>query len=469
MRKKICLLFLVICLLLTSCAPAAQPEPDPAPEPDSAPEVETSAPEAIPAPEEPPEPELPEREKNWIEDIEFLREEYKTKHPEPFYFCSEEEFDWKLNQVIAKVGELSDSDIFYELVSAVAGMGDNHTTLWWDSPIPYDGKYFAASIVSLNNRLYLWAYYEGNDQFAPYLLHEVVGVNGVDSLYLRHRADSLFELEWLAATGFYCYPTFFDWVGCDYKEGYTFQILNDNQEVVSVEVPLITKDEWMSSSWVLPEKAASLAYVKGGDRTEYHEGTGGGCVQWCIGNMRSPSTIGRFLSEAGKLMEEHPDCGKVAVDLRNCSGGSSELLPHLEEIRGKAELLEGKEIYVLTGGITSSAATKMIAFLKDEFGAVTVGEPTGQFSSFFSQSEERWNSPSVLPNSQITFRISDRWRDSTELLEEMGVAMVYEEHYGEDGRLYQWETCIQPDVFVHKDVEKLRQGIDTVMEWVLAQ
>ena len=47
--------------------------------------------------------------------------------------------------------------------------------------------------------------------------------------------------------------------------------------------------------------------------------------------------------------------------------------------------------------------------------------------------------------------------------------MIYEEHYGEDGRLYPWETCIQPDVFVHKDIEDLRQGVDTVMEWVLAQ
>jgi hemerythrin superfamily protein len=64
---------------------------------------------------------------------------------------------------------------------------------------------------------------------------------------------------------------------------------------------------------------------------------------------------------------------------------------------------------------------------------------------------------------------ADLWRDSTKLLEEMGVEMVYEEYYDEDGRLYQWETCIQPDVYVHMDIEDLRQGKDTVIEWVLAQ
>lgn len=130
---------------------------------------------------------------------------------------------------------------------------------------------------------------------------------------------------------------------------------------------------------------------------------------------------------------------------------------------------EGKDIYVLTGGYTLSAATKMIAFFKDEFGAVTVGEPAGQFSSFFSRSEERYGDPTILPHSQIKVQISDRWRDSTELLEELGVEMVYDEYYNEDGRIYQWETCIQPDVFVHLDIEDLRQGKDTVMEWVLAQ
>ena len=122
MRKIICLFLLAFCLLLTACAPAAQPEPVPAPDP--APEVEASAPEEIPAPEEPTEPELPQRDRDWIEDIEFLREEYKARHLDPFYYCPEEEFDWKLDQLITRVGELSDSDIFYELDAIISGMGD---------------------------------------------------------------------------------------------------------------------------------------------------------------------------------------------------------------------------------------------------------------------------------------------------------------------------------------------------------
>ena len=465
MRNKISLFLLALCLLLTGCGPTARPEP----EPDPAPVVEASAPEEIPAPEVPVEPELPQRDKDWIEDIEFLREAYKTKHMDPFYFCSEEEFDWKIDQLIAKVGKLSDSDIFYELGAIIEGMGDNHTFLWWDGYPHLCDRAFAASICKLNGRLYLWAYLKGYEQFEPYLLHEIVGVNGVDSLYLMRRAAELYPADWIAQVEFPAYPTFFDWVGCDYKEGYTFQILNDNQEVESVEVPLTTLDEWTNGTWVWDKNLDSLVYLKGGDRTAYYEGKDGGCIQWCMGELWYPSNLGFRLYEVGKLLEKHPDCGKLAVDLRKCPGGSWESLPLLEEIRKNAQLLEGKQIYVLTGGSTASAATRMIAFFKDEFGAVTVGEPTGQFSSFFSQSNERVQAPTVLPNSQIQVSISDQWRDGPELLKEMGVEFPFEEYYDEDGRLYEWETCIRPDVYVHMDIEDLRQGKDSILEWVLAQ
>lgn len=234
MRKNICLFLLSLCLLLSACAPAAQPEPDPAPA------EEVSAPEEIPAPEEPAqpeEPELPERERNWVEDIEFLREEYTTRHPDPFYFCTEAEFDWKMDQLTARVGELSDSDIFYELASIISGMGDNHTKVWWDGDLPFCDRLFPVGMLPLNGRLYLWTCMEGYEQFEPYLLHEIVGVNGVDSMYLLRRAASLYETDWLATTDFPHYPSFFDWVGCDHTEGYTLQVLNDDQEVVFLELP----------------------------------------------------------------------------------------------------------------------------------------------------------------------------------------------------------------------------------------
>ena len=463
MKKRICLFLLAFCLLLTACGPAAQPETDADPAPEvSTPEGTLSEPSSVP--EDPAEPELSQREKGWLEDIEFLREKYKEKHADPFYFCPEEEFDWKLDRLSAQVGALSDSDIFFELSAIVAGMGDDHSLLQWDDPFD---RVFPVRAGLIDGRLYLTGYLEGYEQFAPYLLHEIVAVNGVDALYLRQKSASLLvPFTWGSREIFYFYPAFFDWAGCDYKEGYVFQILNDKQEVESVEVPVIGADECPEGIWVRHRNWESLLYLKKAACTEYYEGNDGGCIQWCIADMEHPSTVRRYLHEAHKLMEEHPDCGKLAIDLRGCPGG---LADSLEEFQKGADLLEGKRIYVLTSGYTASAATRIIAYCKDAFGAVSVGEPAGQFSSFFSRSEDVCHHPAVFPHSQIKAYISDLWRDSAVLLPEMGISPVYEEYYNGDGRLYEWETCIQPDVFVHMDIEDLRQGKDSVLEWVLAQ
>lgn len=46
---------------------------------------------------------------------------------------------------------------------------------------------------------------------------------------------------------------------------------------------------------------------------------------------------------------------------------------------------------------------------------------------------------------------------------------AFKERYDETGRLYEWENTILPDVYVYQDIEDIRQGRDSVMEWVLAQ
>lgn len=76
--------------------------------------------------------------------------------------------------------------------------------------------------------------------------------------------------------------------------------------------------------------------------------------------------------------------------------------------------------------------------------------------------------PYVLPHSQIAVQLSNAWLDS-ENMREYGVTPVYEEYYDENGRLYDWESGILPDVFVYQDIEDIRQGKDSVIQWILAQ
>ena len=148
---------------------------------------------------------------------------------------------------------------------------------------------------------------------------------------------------------------------------------------------------------------------------------------------------------------------KLVVDLRMSPGGNAKFVSCFQEDYAKG--LTAGQVYVLTGGYTGSASLSYIAVLKDTLGAVTVGEPTGQFTSFFHM-QSSLDKPVVLPNSQISVMLSNSWRDGDPLVEVQ---------YDENGKLYPWESMILPDVYVYQDIEDIRQGLDSVIEWVLAQ
>lgn len=205
MKKGICLFLLTLCLLLSACASAAQVDTEPVTKPDTSEEhlteTDTEAPSASKEqPEEPNTeapsvleddlaPELSKRDQNWINDIHYLQNQYKMYHPDPFYLCPEEEFDRNIDQLCQKVNSLSDNDIFFELAAIIARLGDIHTNITPPNSL-YD-YFFPFGVSYYDDRMYLRFYLEGYEQFEPYLLREVVAVNGVDISYLERKFESI--------------------------------------------------------------------------------------------------------------------------------------------------------------------------------------------------------------------------------------------------------------------------------------
>ena len=295
-------------------------------------------------------------------------------------------------------------------------------------------------------------------------------MNGIDITYLEQKAASLVNPfnQWSVKENFsnYFVPAFFDWAGCDYKEGYTIEFLNDNREVESIEVPLITSEDVGSGARVRHENWDALFSQKGGNWVKYYDGENGGYIYMSLASLTisSPSTLRLLATEVNKQREAHPECGKLAVDLRLCPGGDASDLVAFEE---NIEMLRMEQVYVLTSGYSASAATVTMAFFKQELGAVVAGEPTGQFPYMFHLSSSSLE-PAVLPHSQIIVYISDSWY-APEEHENVDWTPVAEAYYDEDGKLYPWENTVLPDVYVYQDIEDIRQGKDSVLEWVLAQ
>ena len=463
MKKQLSFIFIFLCFLLSLAA--CQSNETPASEP-AEPPIETIQPEPA-APQEPEQDsELPQREKDWMEDIEFLRTEYKKRHLDPFYLCTEEEFDWKLDQLAGRVAELSDNDITFEIMAIIAGMGDVHTYVQQYAPL-YDRR-FPVRAEYFGGKLYLTACLEGFEQFAPYLLQEIVAVNGVHIGYLNKKAESIIAPfnSWAGRETFdtmYFLPAFFDWAGCNYKKSYTFQILNENGEMESIEVPDTSNVEREGKEWIYPENWEQLIYKRDENWVKYIDGANGGCVCMSFKNPRTyVSSIERLVNDTAYHLAANPECHKMVIDLREHPGGSHQCMGVFAK---GIEQLKAEQVYVLTGGTTGSSAMLYMAYFKDALDAVTVGEPAGQFSSFFYGKIE----PSILPHSQIGVQIADLWWNPAEELARWGAQPIADEYYNENGRLYPWENTILPDVYIYQDIEDIRQGKDSVLEWVLAQ
>lgn len=465
MKKIICLLLLALCLLLTAYATGGQPNPASA-EPD---EAAASAPEVAA-----PEVETPlgtgmteglsQRERDWAEDIDFLRETYKTTHRDPFCLCPEETFDWRLDRLKEKVGELSDVDIYYELKAIIAGMGDNHTCLYPSETLSeqLDSRWLPIHARHFGDRLYLYGYLEGYEQFQPYLLREITAVNGIDIAYLERKVSDIISPfnSWKGKEYAVFYlndATFLDWAGCGYADSYTLQILNENHEVQTVEAPIVPGEEARKGTVIYPENWDRLFYSRSENWAEYFEGEDGGCVYMSYIKLDSVTDVLMIFDQAEDLIEAHPECRKLAVDLRSNPGGNANRVPQIQACVEQLSRLPIEQTYVITGGYSTSGAIACTAIFQNVMDAVVIGEPTGQFASFFySGSDTKY----VLPHSQCYGYISDGWYET---------GAEVDAYYDEDGRLYPWENTVLPDVYVYQDIEDIRQGKDSVIEWVLAR
>lgn len=465
MKSRLFSLLLALCLLLTVCScDSAGISPSPSEEaPGSAAPAETAALQVSPTLE------LSQREVDWREDFDYLKKTLVEVHPDPFWCCPEENFDWKMEHLAARVSDLTDSEIYFELMQIVGELRDSHIVfgaapfIYLDI-LPIDVRYF-------DGHLYLCGYIPGYDQLAPYLLREIVAINGIDITYILQRYSSCGQLNtWVDREQICSYlavPAFLDMFGCGYQDGYTFQFLNENREVVSVEMPVLSENTYKillargggQLKMIRPENWDSLLYLKEGRWAEYVPGENGGCVYMSISELLkgTRSYYSELIKETGEIVRSHEDCSKLVIDLRSCPGGD---LTGIEQVWNLfPDLLAPwtEQIYVLTSGATGSAAITVLAECKDRLGAVIVGDPTGQFSNMFGFS---YSPNYTLPNSQIMMMIPN--------MEYIGPE-IREVQYDESGKWYEWENTILPDVFVPQDIEDIRQGKDSVIEWVLAQ
>lgn len=155
-----------------------------------------------------------------------------------------------------------------------------------------------------------------------------------------------------------------------------------------------------------------------------------------------------FNKEMTTVIEEN-DVDKIIVDLRNNSGGNSEILnPFTQYLRNNISGNSDVRVYILVGRYTFSSGMFAIYRIKEAVPeAISVGEPTGGALDCYGEVKTI-----NLPNSQVPIGYSTKFFEFSK-----------DFSYKNDG-----VGTFLPDRLLQPDMNDYKSGNDVVLNDVLA-
>lgn len=338
----------------------------------------------------------------WQKDLRELESQILERHVDPFHTVSREEFEGAVDDLEARIPELTQPEILVGFAQLVARIGDGHTSFYpgnqkkkwfhiypiilWsfsdgmyviatapehtdlfgkrlvaidDTPIEEASRRIATTIGADNEMEY--TYTVPFELRRPELLH-VLGIAAS-----AERADFHFE-GGLRKT--FQPLTVKEYRDLDYR---TANGLYDGQAPPSARVeflfatPLVLEHlqerKYYWWTWLADERTLFFQYN----------------VCW---DQKDRPTFAEVTDELFRAMEERP-VERLVIDLRQNSGGEPKIAePLIEGLARRSEFTETGRLFVLVGRRTFSAALTNAAQLRSRAGARIVGEaPRGKPNS----------------------------------------------------------------------------------------
>lgn len=380
-------------------------------------------------------------------------------------------WDNQIEELLAQVPVLTDTDIVLTLEKIIASMGDPHSRLITLQEYLYTRTpLFPITYTMIGDTLSVVAYQERYPQLDALLLRKIVAINGVDIAYILNKLgelvpsgqNSYLEKEDIGRS-IRLDPCVLDWMKCPHTDGqYRFTILDEKGEKQEVLVPTVPISSYKNDKWVHAKQLKSIRYMQRTEENwvEYLEKEKCVYMGW---NMIGPKEEEElqlekdYYNKTLQLLREHP-ASTFIVDLRNNPGGRMTQAYHdfMRELEERVK----NTFYVLTGGFTASAAAATTGKMLYFGNAVLVGEPTGQFHATTGLSRRLSDCTFQLPHSKVTCIYASR-----EIVVQLWTSPKTQ--YDERAKLYPWENTILPDYYVTNDLADVSQGKDAVLEWVL--
>lgn len=386
-----------------------------------------------------------ERAARWREDLSVLAEQLPARHIDPFTVLSRRDFDARVKQLDARLGEFDDLTAQFELARLVAALGDSHTALQADEL--YKGSTLPFGFLALRDGVWCLLAPKENASCAG---QKLVKVGGQDLVELRRLAATLFvfdnESAWKARVGSLVTMPRLLWLlglaksdaeveltfaGSDGKETTVVAapgIRQRDSAIVRPDSPPITafrRDKWFDKSFV---EDAGLLYIQ---------------FNRCATSKEND--LDAFIASVEKVLSGG-GVKAVALDLQYNGGGDSRRGDALIAALARHAPVNGKKnVFGVIGRGTFSSAILNASTLKSSCGGVLVGEPSSGSPNHFGELKNF-----VLPRSRLVVHYSTKRfalgpKGSTALVPDHLAEPTFEDYKsGRDVILEKIRALIQP-------------------------
>ena len=427
-----------------------------------------------------------ERDREWEEDIVYLADtylHYLNGHPklidrqclviradsdtvgkasmtrESLYDPAlRDEFIRHINALILRIHESSDSELLYGCSEAVALLGDAHSNVY----LPQD-EMFPLGLVLLYAEdvpeAYIFAAPQGDEDL---LLCRLDAINGVSVSDIISRAAKVIPHENLYLVQYFLFYDTYSKVlpclmlNCDLlrylgvlgeENAAEFTITEETGATRKIALSSCQKDllpEFASYAPPSDTDPSVSLHLRDSDREAsgwYRFIDDGKALYIRISSCENDS--GKIVSEAVEAATAEDGLEKVIVDFRGNSGGTNAASETIVTAIDALDVSSGK--YVLIDGGVCSATVSFAVYIKRYCNdVVLVGTPAGEPAN-----ETFQTSQFTLPNHKLLFLMS--------ILKQFYTWPGYD------------EDALMPDILIGQSPEDYRNGIDSVLKYVLSE
>ncbi len=372
----------------------------------------------------------------WLEDYDFVVTHLKSRHPNPYYRITEEEFDANAVRFREEVKHArSDLESFFAIRRMIATVQDGHTQLGDRGLFDLTDLRFPFRLDRFTDGTFITVI---GKEYEHYLGSRVMAINGtpIEEAYAINERitsmDSEFGRIRPALSGFTFARIMYGLGITDNLESIELELIPMEGEPSTLVMKSIEDHgpiNWMNRLNVGPARGAYVSPATLlGDDTPLHLKRHGENIEFYwfehlaeeravyfqfnqVANQPgSEETFARFTDRFWSFMDEHADeIDKLIVDIRYNDGGQGRMMiPFVNQIIQRDFLNRRGNLFVLVGKRTYSAAVIFLTELDTHTNVIVLGDPPACPFNFFS--DQIW--VGNLPNSGFPFLVASRQVDN---------------------------------------------------------